>query len=344
MMNYIDFRSDSVTWPTEEMRSAMQQAIVGDHAFDEDPTTKELENYGASLVGKEAALFVPTGTLANQIALLTYCNRGDEVIVDNNSHIAQYESGSASILANVHLKTIEPKNNAITSDEIAAKIRNNKFNAETTTSLICIEDTMMNGNTIPLETIKDLRYLSTRYHIPVHLDGARLFNAAAAQNVTAAEIAQNATSVMLSLSKGLCAPAGALLCGNKSFIEKAKTNRNLLGATMHQSGILAAAGLIALKNMRQRLSQDHETAFYLANNLTQFEELEIDITKVETNIVYCRFKDENFESEAFCDFFKSHNILLQPPLEDGTMRLMTHRWINRQNVDTFIQTMKEFLK
>ena len=149
---------------------------------------------------------------------------------------------------------------------------------------------------------------------------------------------------MISLSKGLCAPAGALLCGNKSFIDKAKKARNLLGGTMHQSGVLAAAGLVALKNMRQRLAQDHETAFYLANSLTQFEDLEIDITSVETNIVHCRFKDENFESESLCDFFKSRNILLKPTTEDGRLSLMTHRWINRQDIDVFVNALSDFLK
>ena len=344
MMKYIDFRSDSVTWPTEEMRAAMQQALVGDDAFGEDPTTAELESYGASLVGKEAAVFVPSGTFANQIALITHCNRGDEIIIDDRSHIVQFESGGAAALANVQFRTIEPKGNAITVDEITAKIRRGEDETEPKTALICIEDTMLNGNTIPLETMRELRYLSSRYHVPVHLDGARLFNAAAAQNVSAAEIAQNADSVMISLSKGLCAPAGALLCGSKSFIDKARTKRALLGGTMHQSGILAAAGLVALKTMRQRLSQDHETAFYLANSLTQFAELSIDITSVETNMVYCKFNDENFESESLCDFFKSRNILVKLNKQGDGMMLMTHRWINRQDVDTFVKAMEDFLK
>ena len=344
MMKFIDFRSDSVTWPTEEMRAAMQQALVGDDAFGEDPTTAELESYGASLVGKEAAVFVPSGTFANQIALITHCNRGDEIIIDDRSHIVQFESGGAAALANVQFRTIEPKGNAVTTEEIINKIRKSESSTEPKTALICIEDTMLNGNTIPLETMRELRYLSSRYHVPVHLDGARLFNAAAAQNVSAAEIAQNADSVMISLSKGLCAPAGALLCGSKSFIDKARAKRSLLGGTMHQSGVLAAAGLVALKTMRQRLSQDHETAFYLANSLTQFAELQIDITSVETNMVYCKFNDENFESESLCDFFKSRNILVQlNPQEDG-LRLMTHRWINRQDVDTFVKAMEDFLK
>lgn len=344
MMNYIDFRSDSVTWPTEEMRSAMMQAIVGDDAFGEDPTTNELESYGASLAGKEASLFVASGTLANQLAIFTHCNRGDEIIVDDRSHIVRYESAAVASLTNVQFRAIEPKGNAITTDEIIAKIRNPLDETEPKTALICIENTMLNGNTIPLDTMRKLRYLSSRYHVPVHLDGARIFNAAVAQNVTAAEIAQNADTVMISLSKGLCAPVGALLCGNKTFINKAKINRNLFGGTMHQSGFLAAAGLIALKNMRQRLAQDHETAFYLANNLAQFEEIEIDITSVETNIVSCKFKHENFEGESLCNFFKSRNIFIKPPTEDGNMILMTHRWINRQNIDKFILALKDFFK
>lgn len=343
-MNYIDFRSDSVTWPTEEMRSAMQQAIVGDDAYGEDPTTKELENYGASLVGKEAAVFVPSGTFANQIALITHCKRGDEIIIDDRSHIVQFESGGAAALANVQFRTIEPKANAVTAEEIISRIRTDEDETEPKTALICIEDTMLNGNTIPLETMQNLRYISSRYHVPVHLDGARLFNAAAAQNVSAAEITQNADTVMISLSKGLCAPAGALLCGSKTFINKARIKRNLLGGTMHQSGILASAGLIALKNMRQRLSQDHENAFYLANSLLQFEDLEIDITNVETNMVYCKFKDENFESEALYDFFKSRNILIRRHAQDNEICLMTHRWINRQEIDVFIKAMDDFLK
>lgn len=343
-MAFIDFRSDSVTQPTDEMRQAMAQAPVGDDFFGEDPSVIELENYGASLTGKQAAIFVPSATFANQLALFCHCNPGDEVIIDENSHIVQKESGAAALISGVNFRTFVPKNSVLCDDDLICRIRTGHEPGEPKTALICLENTMSCGNTIPLKQMQSMRYITARYHVPVHLDGARLFNAAASLNISAAEIAQNADTVTLCLSKGLCAPAGGLLCGSKEFIEKARQKRRLLGGEMHKVGGLAAAGLIGLKQMRQCLVQDHETAFYLANSLTQFAEIEVDITRIETNMVTFKFREDNFETEAFEDFFKHRNILLFGPNAQGTVKLYTHHWINKQHVDSFVKTLKEFLQ
>ena len=343
-MDFIDFRSDSVTKPTEEMRQAMANSSVGDDFFGEDENVIELENYGASLTGKQASIFVPSATFANQLSLFCHCNAGDEVIVDENSHIVQKESGATAIISGVSLRTFSPKGETLCDEDLISRIRPNQDFSQAKTALICLENTMSNGNTIPLKQMQAMRYISSRYHVPVHLDGARLFNAATSLNISAAEIAQNADTVTLCLSKGLCAPAGGLLCGSKEFIEKARQKRRLLGGEMHKIGCLAAAGLIALKKMRQCLSQDHETAFYLANSLTQFAEIEIDITKIETNVVNFSFTDDRFEPENFEDFFKHRNILLFGPNENGNVKLYTHHWINKQHIDSFVKYLKEFLE
>lgn len=343
-MNVIDLRSDTVTWPTEQMREAMKNALVGDDGYAEDPTTVELESYAASLTGKEAALFVPSGTFANQLALFTHCKRGQEVVLDDSCHIVQHEAGASSIIAGVQLRTISALGPVLDPDEYAARIRVNKDIHEPETGLLCLENAHSLGSILPLSFMEQMKYVSSRHHVPIHLDGARLFNASIKLNVQAVEITKYADSVMVCLSKGLCAPAGSFLAGTASFIEKARANRKIMGGGMRQTGILTAAGLVALKEMRTRLSIDHNNADYLANELSQFEQIDIDFSRRDINMVFFSFKNLSVDPDGITDFFKSNGILINKNDSKGVFRLVTHYWIERKDIDTFIQVMGKFLQ
>lgn len=343
-MNVIDLRSDTVTWPTEQMREAMKNALVGDDGYAEDPTTVELESYAASLTGKEAALFVPSGTFGNQLALFTHCKRGQEVVLDDSCHIVQHEAGASSIIAGVQLRTISALGPVLDPDEYASRIRVNKDIHEPETGLLCLENAHSLGSILPLSFMEQMKYVSSRHHVPIHLDGARLFNASIKLNVQAVEITKYADSVMVCLSKGLCAPAGSFLAGTASFIEKARANRKIMGGGMRQTGILTAAGLVALKEMRTRLSIDHNNADYLANELSQFEQIDIDLSRRDINMVFFSFKNLSVDPDGITDFFKSNGILINKNDSKGVFRLVTHYWIERKDIDTFIQVMGKFLQ
>jgi len=256
-VNYIDVRSDTVTWPTEAMRVAMASAPVGDDVYGDDPTMNELERLAAEMTGKEAAIFVPSGTFGNQLALFTWCPRGSEVILGEQCHIVQHEAGAAAVIAGVQTRTIFAPNGILPVDEIEARIRGDDIHYPSTT-LICLENAHSSGRVISLDSMKEVAALAKRYGLPIHLDGARLFNAAIALGVRAADIAAHVDSVMFCLSKGLCAPIGSMLAGPRDFIEKARRKRKIMGGGMRQVGILAAAGLVALKEMTGRLAEDHE--------------------------------------------------------------------------------------
>lgn len=342
-MKYIDLRSDTVTWPTENMRKAMAEAEVGDDVYQDDPTVNELESYAASIVGKEAALFVPSGTFGNQLSLFTHCVRGQEVVLDDSCHIVQHEAGASSIIAGVQLRTISHSDSIIEPEDFVKRIRVTDDIHEPKTGLLCLENTQSSGRVLPLSFMESMKYISDRYHVPIHLDGARLFNAATVLNVPALEITKYVDSVMFCLSKGLCAPVGSILAGNAAFIDSARRKRKIMGGGLRQSGILAAAGLVALKEMRSRLGEDHETASYLAYQLSKFEELDIDPTSTETNMVFFKFRANNIEPEAFVEFFKDKGILVCEPSPDGTIRLVTHYWIKHEHLDKFISVLKEFI-
>ena len=245
-MNYIDLRSDTVTWPTDAMREAMAKAPVGDDVYEDDPTVKELEQYAASITAKEAALFVPSGVFGNQLALFTHCPRGSEVILDDQCHIVQHESGAASIIAGVQLRTIDAQGSILLPEAIEPRVRIGDDIHEPTTSLICLENAHSNGKVFSVEQMEQVRRCANRHHIPIHLDGARLFNAAVSLGIEAKELTQHVDSVMFCLSKGLCAPVGSILAGSRKFIDQARRNRKIMGGGLRQAGILAAAGLIAL--------------------------------------------------------------------------------------------------
>ena len=342
-MNYIDLRSDTVTWPTDEMREAMAKATVGDDVYGDDPTVRELELYAASLAGKEAALFVPSGTFGNQLALFTHCPRGSEVILDDQCHIVQHEAGASSVIAGVQLRTVDCEGKSLNAARAEKKIRIGDDIHEPATSLICLENARSDGKVISLADMEGIRRVADRNQIPVHLDGARLFNAAESLGVQAKDITQYVDSVMFCLSKGLCAPVGSMLAGSRKFIDDARRKRKLMGGGLRQAGILAAAGLIALKEMRLRLDRDHENAKLLASRLSEIPGIIIDQADVQINMVFFGHeRNPSIDSEAFVEFMKGKGILVNPCDANHRLRLVTHYWISRDHVDTIAKAIKEF--
>lgn len=343
-MNNIDLRSDTVTHPTEAMRQAMAQAQVGDDVYQDDPTVKELENYGASLTGKEAGLFIPSGTFGNQLALFTHCKRGSEVILDDNCHIVQHEAGASSIIAGVQLRTINSKNGIFLPNEIASRIRTAEDIHEPKTSLICLENAHSSGKVLQLEFMQEVRRISSRYHIPVHLDGARLFNAATALGVQALDITQHVDSVMFCLSKGLCAPIGSLLTGTSAFIAEARKNRKIMGGGLRQVGILAAAGLISLREMRLRLDQDHANARYFAQKLAEIDGIDVCTDQNDINMIFFTFSNKSIDTEAFVEYMNEREILTNDASATGEIRFVTHYWIDKNAINKVLSTICDFLK
>ncbi len=340
-MNYIDLRSDTVTWPTSEMRRAMAQAPVGDDVYGDDPTVNELESYAAALVGKEAALFVPSGTFGNQLALFTWCPRGTEVILGEECHIIQHEAGGAAAIAGVQTRTILAPTGILDSAAVEARIRGEDIHFPAT-SLICLENAHSSGRVVPLKAMDAIRAVADRHAIPVHLDGARLFNAAASLGVEARDIAARADSVMFCLSKGLCAPVGSMLAGPADFIARARRKRKVMGGAMRQAGILAAAGLIALKDMTKRLHEDHANARLFAELLARIPGLALDPESVDINMVFFAV-DPAPDPERVVRAMAERGILVNPP-ENGSFRFVTHYWIDAARVETAARAFAEVLR
>lgn len=340
-LRYIDLRSDTVTMPTEEMRAAMANAEVGDDVYRDDPTINKLENLAAKMSGKEAALFVPSGTMGNQIAVMTHTCRGDEVILGENSHIAVHEVGATAVLSGVQLRTIKSADDIIYPEAVLNAIRPDDIH-EPKTGLICMENALANGTVVPLNIMKEVYSIAKKHDIPVHLDGARLFNAAVCLNVKASDIAQYTDSVMFCLSKGLCAPVGSMLAGSKAFINKARKNRKLLGGGMRQAGILAAAGIIALEEMTKRLNEDHENAKYLAKRLSEIEGIELDMKNVQIDMVYFSLSSSFINPAVLVDKLFEKNIKISSP-EAGFYRFVCNNDVNKKDIDYVIDCMKEII-
>lgn len=338
-MKYIDLRSDTVTWPTDEMREAMARAEVGDDVYEDDPTMNELQALGARLVGKEAALFVPSGTFGNQLALFTHCRRGTEVILGDDCHIVAHEAGAPSVIAGVQLRTLPTREGEMDDAAVESRVRPGGDIHYPDTSLICLENASGGGRALPLAYMDSMRAVADRHGLPIHLDGARLFNAAAALGVDAREIAARADSVMFCLSKGLCAPVGSLLAGSREFVEAARRKRKVMGGGMRQAGVLAAAGLIALGPMRERLSEDHRNAGDLAARLSTLPGVRILGTGKRINMVFLTL-DGLRDPERFVAFLKERNILVNPP-EEGALRLVTHYWIRKEHLPVIADAIAE---
>jgi threonine aldolase len=320
----IDIRSDTVTQPTAAMREAMAKAKVGDDVYGDDPTVNKLELLGAEAMGKEAALFVPSGVFGNQLALFTWCERGSEVILGEECHIIQHEAGAASIIAGVQTRTISAVSGVLPPEAIRRRLRNSDLHAPAT-SLICLENAHSLGRVVPLGAMDAVREVADDWRLPIHLDGARIFNAAVALGVSAATIAARADSVMFCLSKGLCAPVGSLLAGSVGFVNAARLKRKVMGGGMRQAGILAAAGIIALKEQTRVLAQDHRRAKQLAQGLAAIPGVLIQPEEVDINMVFFRLAayDTEKSASALIQNFAERDIIINAP-DNGEFRFVTH--------------------
>lgn len=335
-MRYIDLRSDTVTEPTDEMRNAILTCEVGDDVFEDDPTTNRLEALTAQIFKKEAALFVPSGTFSNQLAIYTHAERGDEVIVDQNAHIVIHESGASSIIAGVQLYTIESNNGIWDLDKLAKSIKT-KSTFTAGTKLICVENAY-GGRVLPLAYMKNMYMLAKSRGVAVHLDGARIFNAATFLKCDVSELAAYADSISVCLSKGLCSPIGTVLVGSKSFIESARRKRKIMGGGMRQTGILTACGIISLEKMSKRLDIDHENAKILAAGLQEIKGLTVDLTQRDINIIFFDIDDER--KHHLLAYMFEQGVKIEP-WEVG-FRFVTHNGITRSDVLQVIALMKGY--
>lgn len=327
----IDLRSDTVTKPTEEMRKAMYNAEVGDDVYREDPTVTLLEEKAADILGKEAALFVTSGTQGNQIAVLTHCRPGQEIILEAESHIFYYESGAVAALAGVQTRTIVGNRGAMAPLDVNSAIRDFDIHYPIT-GLICLENThnRAGGAILPVDYMKEIYSVAHENQVPVHIDGARIFNAAAAAKVDVKEFAQQADTVQFCLSKGLGAPVGSIIAGSSEFIKAARIWRKRLGGGMRQAGVLAAPGLIALTKMKDRLEEDHEHAQLLANGIQNMNGLQV-VNQVDTNIIVVDVKDLGISSNQFVNELRSQGILAGSAGET-TVRFVTHFNVTREQI------------
>ena len=335
----IDLRSDTVTRPTETMREAMARAVVGDDQYGEDPTVNQLEELAAGLLGKEAAVFVASGTMGNLSALLAHCGRGDEVILGDESHILWYESAGPATLGGISPRTITtPRRGTFNPQELEDTIRENR-DGFPPTGLICVENThnRCGGAVLPLNHLRELREITNRHGLPMHMDGARIFNAAAALRVSPADIASHVDSVQFCLSKGLAAPVGSLVAGSRDFIGKVRRYRKLLGGAMRQSGVIAAAGIVALETMIDRLPEDHARARVLAEAISRLPQFSIDLDVVESNIVVFK-PDPAYDKTVLINMLKEEGVLVSDYGLRG-LRMVTHYEISDDDVKTALDVV-----
>ena len=334
----IDLRSDTVTQPSPAMREAMARAPVGDDVYGEDPTVNRLQEMAAALLGKAAALFVPSGIMANQLSIRVQTQPGDEVIVDSRSHIVRYEHGAAAALAGVQLHWVTGDRGILEPEQVEAAIRP-KDPYTIPTTLICLENTHNSGggSIYPLSKIERIRVIAVVRGIPMHLDGARLFNAVVATGVSAAEYARHFETVSFCLSKGLGAPVGSLIASDRSTVEKLRRFRRMYGGGMRQAGILAAAGIYALEHNVSRLKEDHDHACVLANALKKIPTVSVEPAQVETNIiVFDVLSPRRSPADILADLKKEGvlvNAVGHPPGGFPTFRAVTHLDVTSKDIE-----------
>ena len=344
-LNFVDLRSDTVSKPTPEMREAMAEAEVGDDVYMDDPTVNALQEKAASMLGKEDSLFVPSGTMGNLLALLVHCQRGDEAIVGEKSHIYMNEAGGMSALGGIHPRPIKNQaDGTLALEDIRASIQFEDVH-HTITRLICIENTQNVCGGIPLtaEYTAQVGKLAKENNLLFHIDGARIFNAAAALNVDVKDLTAPADSVMFCLSKGLAAPVGSMLVGTKKFINRARHLRKMLGGGMRQAGVLAAAGLISLEKMTGRLGQDHARAKNLFEGLKQVKGLKLDAAS-SSNMIYFDLVDRiQLTENQIIEEMKKYGVLVDWA-GPRRFRLVTHFWVDDEGVEKAIRGFSEILK
>ena len=342
----IDLRSDTVTLPTDEMRQAMALAEVGDDVYREDPTVNRLENLAAERMGKQKGLFIPSGTMGNLIAILTHCQRGEEVIMGNQAHTFMYEVGGISALGGIMVHTVPNQpDGTLLIDDVTNAIRMEDVHFPAT-RLIALENTQnrCGGVVLQPEYIDKIVEIARNHNLVVHMDGARIFNAAVKLKIPARRLVDGVDSVTFCLSKGLGAPVGCVLCGNLQFIEKARKIRKQLGGGMRQAGILAAAGIIALEKMVDRLEEDHQRATVLANKLRTISTIQIRENSPVTNMVFFDIKEpQSKRPEQVLEELKTKGVLIGPSKKSG-FRLVTHIGISDEDIEIVFETIKSVLQ
>jgi threonine aldolase len=345
-MDYIDLRSDTVTKPTPEMRKAMADAEVGDDVFRDDPTVNKLEAMAAEKLGKESAIFVPSGTMGNLLALLVHCQRGDEVIVGNLSHIYLNEAGGMSALGGIQPFPIpNQKDGTLALVDILASIRTEDVH-HPITRLICLENTQNSCGGVPLtvEYTKQVGKIAHEKNLTLHIDGARIFNSAVAQNVDVKELVAPADSVMFCISKGLVSPIGSMLVGTEKFIMRARHLRKMLGGGMRQVGVVAAAGIISLEKMTDRLAEDHIHAKAMAEGLKQIDGFVVDDGSPYTNMIFLNLSDDiSVSMQEVAARMKEQGVLVDAE-HPRRLRLVTHYWVDDKGVEKSIQAFKKTMK
>jgi threonine aldolase len=344
-MDLIDLRSDTVTKPTDEMREAMAKADVGDDVFGDDPTVNRLQEMAADLMGKEAALFVASGTMGNLAALLAHCERGDEVILGNQSHTFLFEAGGMSALGGIHSYQLpnEP-DGSLRIEDIESAVRENDAH-EPITRLICLENShnRCGGTVQSVAYTRQVAELADTRRLEVHLDGARIFNAAAALGVAARSLSADVDSVTFCLSKGLCAPVGSVLCGSREFIKKAHRARKMLGGGMRQAGVLAAAGIVALEKMTSRLGEDHARARALARGLSGNQGVALDTDAPATNMVFFNLMERVGLTAGEVEKRMLRQGILVNAVGPRRFRLVTHYWIDDEAVNRTVEALAGIL-
>jgi len=334
-MTPIDLRSDTVTKPSKAMLEAIMNAKLGDDVFGEDETVNMLQDKCTKLTGKEASLFVPTGVMGNQLAIKGHTLAGDEVIVESESHILNYETAAPAVISNVQLLPVQGKKGLMQASEIRKKIRTKEYYFPVT-RLICLENThnRAGGVILPVEVIKEISNLARENMIKLHLDGARVFNACVETGVTIKEYAEYFDSISFCFSKGLGCPVGSMLCGDKDLIELARKWRKILGGGMRQAGILAAAAIYALDNNVERLKDDHKKAKYFAVELNKIDGVNVDLNSVQTNIVI--FNSDNISKEQFIAKLKAEGVLISSGSYDN-MRAVFHLDVDDDQVKKAVE-------
>jgi threonine aldolase len=340
----IDLRSDTVTLPTQTMREAIYNTELGDDVFGEDPTTNRLEKMAAERMGKEAAMLVASGTMGNLVCVLTHCGRGEEVILGDQSHTFVYEAGGMSALGGIHPHTVvNQPDGTMRLEDIEEAIRGNNVHFPRS-RLICLENTHNRcyGSALTAQYTESVAKLAGERGLSVHLDGARIFNAAVALKVDVTELTRHADSVSFCLSKGLSSPVGSVVCGSSQFIAEARRNRKVLGGGMRQSGIIAAAGITALEQMVDRLAQDHDNARRLAEGIARIPGLSIELKKIQTNIVYFDTADEQLTAGKLVRQLSDKGIkILQ--VGPGRLRAVTHYGIKAEDINLALAAFNEIM-
>jgi threonine aldolase len=341
-MRYIDLRSDSVTMPTEAMRKAMYEAEAGYDVYGDDRTTIRLEALAAEMTGKEAGLFAATGTMCNQLAILSFTERGDEIILSSDSHIANSETGAVAVLSSVSYHSIFTDDGIIRSSHIESAIRSSDKVTSARTGLLCLENALGRGTVVPLNLMKEAYETAKKYGIPVHTDGARAFNAMHALDTGLMDIAKYTDSLAIHLSKALCAPIGSVLTGSSDFIKKARKYRHMLGGGWSHPGIIAAAGIVALQTMVDRVREDNINAGYMRDRLSRLPDVEVEMKQADINLVFFKLNLPQEKIDALPQYMYNQGVKILNS-KKGIFRFVLHNDVSRDDINTVIQILGGYL-